>query len=76
MPRTLAPGQPYRSRPPGVIPTTLSLTREAHALLRELAPSTKAHGHFVSTLIQQYAAKRALTRKMQAMIGEDVSMQE
>ncbi len=75
MPTKLAPGQPSRNHQPGVVPTHLSLTRAAHALLRELAPSAKVCGHVVSTLMQQYAAKRDVTRKMQAMRGEDVSMQ-
>lgn len=72
----LAPGQPYRNRPPGVVPTNLSLTREAHTLLRELAPSAKAHGHFVSRLIEHYAAKREMTRKMQAVLAEEGTMED
>lgn len=65
MPKRLAPGQPYRNRPPGMVPTNLSLTREAHTLLRELAPSAKGYGHLVSTLIQQHAVKREALRKIQ-----------
>ncbi len=76
MPRTLGPGETYRNRPPGVVPTNLSLTREAHTLLREMAPSAKAHGHFVSRLIEQYAARRDMTRKIQAVLAAEVTMED
>jgi hypothetical protein len=76
MPAKLPPGQPYSNRPPGVVPTNLSLTREAHTLLRVFAPSSKAHGHFVSRLIEQYAAKHEITRKIQEVLTAEGTMQD
>lgn len=68
MSRVFRPGATSKNRRPGIVPTTLSLTREAHALLRQLAPTSKAHGHFVSSLITQYAARREVTEQLREVL--------
>ncbi len=75
MPTKLAPGHTDRTRPLGVVPTTLHVTREAHAWLRELAPRRKAHGHVGATLRQQDASKRDLTRTFPGVLPAEGTMQ-
>jgi hypothetical protein len=77
MPKVLAPGQPYAGRASGVVPLNLSIDRDAVVLLRQLAPTAKGHGRFVSRLIFEYAERKALRDKITgALAGEGPSVED
>lgn len=72
MPKVLAPNQPYAGRPPGVVPVSVSLDRDAAMLLRKLAPTAKGHGRFLSRLIFEYAERQRIVGKITgALAGEE-----
>lgn len=58
MPNVIAPGQPYRNRPPGVVPVNLTLDRDAYDLLKHHAPTSRGYGRFLSRLVYEYAERQ------------------
>ena len=45
-------------RAPGVVVRALTIDRYAYTLLREMAPTTKSYGHFISALVLAEYARR------------------
>jgi hypothetical protein len=58
--------------PPGRKAVTLTLDRDALDLLRHLAPSGKAHGHFLSELVRAEALRREVRREERQRIAQEL----
>jgi hypothetical protein len=71
MPKALAPGQPYAGRAPGVVPVNVSLDKDAYALLRMYAPTSKGYGRFLSRLIYEYAERQRIVGKITGALAEE-----
>ena len=54
----------YAGRPPGVVPLSLSLDREAAELLTKFAPTAKARGRFLSRLLYEHQTRLEERRRL------------
>jgi hypothetical protein len=71
MPKVLEPGQPYTGRAEGVHPISVTIDKDAYTVLKRYAPTSKAHGHFLSRLLYEFAARRDVTERVSKALGED-----
>jgi hypothetical protein len=63
----------YVGRPEGVVPVNFSLDREAYELLRQLSPTRRSYGKFLSRLIYEHQARqdeRARLQQQQTAVSE------
>jgi hypothetical protein len=70
------PEKTYAGRPAGVVPLSLSLDREAAALLAHWAPTKKARGRFLSRLLYEHDARMEERQKvrqaLEPVLAEEV----
>ena len=70
MPNKLAPGTLFKNRTPGVVPINITIDREAYERLQQLAPTSKAYGHYLSRLVhEQWTRQEERTKLRERLEG-------
>lgn len=73
MPKLLKAGEAYAGRAEGVHPISVTIDKDAYAVLKRYAPAQKAHGRFLSRLLYEHAARRDVVERVALALGEETS---
>ncbi len=71
MPKLLKAGETHKNRPEGIRVVALSLDTEAYELLRELAPTSKSYGSYVSRLVHADHARKLERERILKVVAGD-----
>jgi hypothetical protein len=74
MPRMLELADRYSGRADGVVPVNFTIDREAAELLRQLAPSSRVRGRFISRLLYEHVARQEERQRVRAQLSEMLDM--